>query len=135
MSEDLKINNMIQLKIFFAALFLSGAFMAYCNGQDFRIVGKSHYQIVDTAGFYLYSINKLVQGEKIARPQTVYYFSVGSAEPLMELTVVNLENAFSKNTRFRYGLEAQFHSDKELTAYDGILKMYKIKYLYRQSFN
>ena len=124
---------MIQLKIFFAGLFLSGAFMMYGNGQDFRVVGKSHYRILDTAGFYLYSINKLVQGEKIARPQTVYYFSVGQAEPLRELTVVNLENAFSKNTRFRYGLEAQFHSDKDLMAYDGALKMYKIKYLYRQS--
>lgn len=126
---------MTPLKVFFVGLFLSGAIIMDCSGQDYRIVGKSHYRVVDTAGFYLYSINKLVQGEKIARPQTVYYFSAGPAEPLMELTMVNLEKAFAGNTRFRYGLEAQFHSDKDLIAYDGVLKMYKIKYLYRQSSN
>jgi hypothetical protein len=103
------------------------------NNMGSRVYGKSTYKIIDTTGFYLYSINKLVQGEKIVRPQTVYYFSATGSGPLQELTVANLENVFAGNARFRYSLEAQFRSDKGLTAYDGALKMYKIKFLYSQS--
>ena len=98
-----------------------------------RVYEKSAYRIVDTTGFYLYSIDKLVQGEKIARPGTVYYFSVTANGPLQELTLVNLERAFAGNARFRYSLEGQFRSDKGLMAYDGVLRMYKVKYLYEQS--
>ena len=103
------------------------------NNMGSRVYGKSSYRILDTTGFYLYSINKLVQGEKIARPETVYYFSVTAGGPLQELTVANLENVFAGNAKFRYSVEAEFRSDKELMAYDGVLKMYKIKYLYGQS--
>jgi hypothetical protein len=101
--------------------------------QNFRFVGHAVYHILDTAGFYLYSYNKLVQGEKIARPQTVYYFSIKAGDPVLELTLDNLEKSFADNAPFRYRLEAQFRSDKELTAYDGIGKTYKIKYVFSQS--
>ncbi|MDO6432015.1 hypothetical protein Q4E93_15545 [Flavitalea sp. BT771] len=103
------------------------------KGQDIRKVGKEKFRIVDTAGFYLYSINKLVQGEKIARPETVYYFSIDRQSPVMELTVANLEKAFAGNAKFRYSMEAEFRSDKQLMAYDKQLKVYKLKYLYSQS--
>ena len=121
---------MYTLKILIAGLFLMTG-----HGQkpDYRRIGHRDYQVLDTAGFYLYSYNKLVQGEKIARPTTVYYFSVNADAPVQELTLANLERAFAGNTRFRYALEAQFRSDKELIAYDGLLKTYKIKYLYTQS--
>lgn len=102
--------------------------------QDFRVVGKEKFRVVDSTGFYLYSINKLVQGEKIARPTNVYYFSVDRQSPLLELTIGNLENAFAGNARFRYAVEEHFHSDKDLMAYDRMLKTYKLKYLYSQSF-
>lgn len=98
-----------------------------------RLIGKHRYTLLDSTGFPLYSINKLVQGEKIARPQTVYYFSVDAQSPLQELTLHNLEAAFAANSRFRYALEAQFHSDKALTAYDTYLKMYKVEYLFQQA--
>jgi hypothetical protein len=106
-----------------------------CSGQGYRIVGRSHYRVIDTAGFYLYSIDKLVQGEKIARSQTVYYFSVKPDGALLELTLANLEQAFAANAGFRYRLEAWTRSDKELIAYDKTLKEYKIKYLYSHSSN
>jgi hypothetical protein len=98
-----------------------------------RVYGKSTYKIIDTTGFYLYSINKLVQGEKIARPETVYYFSVKANDPVQELTIANLEKAFAANARFRYQMEELFHSDKDLAAYDGSVKMYKIKVVYDQN--
>lgn len=104
-----------------------------CKNNDYRFSGGSTYQILDTAGFYLYSVSKLVQGAKIARPQTVYYFSVLANSPLQELTLANLQNAFAANTKFRYSLEGQFRSDKGLMAYDNTLKTYKIKYLYSES--
>jgi hypothetical protein len=104
-----------------------------CKQSDYRFFGESAYQVIDTAGFYLYSVNKLVQGEKIARPQTLYYYSVRSDDPVQELTMANLEKSFAGNARFRYQLEAQFRSDNDLIAYDGLMKEYKIKYVYSQS--
>jgi hypothetical protein len=107
--------------------------LGHSQKPDYRHIGHHTYQILDTTGFYLYSCNKLVQGEKIARPTTVYYFSVKANDPVQELTLANLEKAFAENTRFRYELEAQFRSDKDLIAYDGLLKTYKLKYLYTRS--
>jgi hypothetical protein len=126
---------MIYLKVFIAVSCLSVALHIDCSGQTYRMVGKSRYTVIDTAGFYLYSINKLVQGEKIARPQTVYYFSVKPDGVLQELTLANLEQAFAANAGFRYRLEAWARSDKDLIAYDRNLKEYKIKYLYGHSSN
>jgi hypothetical protein len=101
--------------------------------MNYRIVGKEKYQVVDSSGFFIYSIKKLVQGEKIARPETVYYFSTNSQGPLRELTRANLEDAFASNAKFRYELERTFRSDRQLLEYDRYLKTYKIKYLYSQS--
>jgi len=121
---------MYTLKVLLAGLFLM---TGHSQKPEYRQVGHRAYQVLDTTGFYLYSYNKLVQGEKIARPTTVYYFSVKANDPVQELTLMNLEKAFAENPRFRYALEAQFRSDKDLIAYDGLLKTYKIKYVYNQS--
>jgi hypothetical protein len=126
---------MTYLKVFIAACCLSGVLHLDCSGQVYRLVGNSRYRVIDTAGFYLYSINKLVQGDKIARPQTVYYFSEKPDGVLWELTLVNLEQVFAANTGFRYRLEAWVRSDKDLIAYDKTLKAYKIKVLYCHPFN
>ncbi|HMH24666.1 MAG TPA: hypothetical protein VK563_22980 [Puia sp.] len=123
---------MYSLKILIAGLCLNSM---VSRGQAYRQVGREKFVIVDTAGFYLYRINKLVMGEKISRPQDVYYFSVKPDAPVLELTLVNLESAFSANARFRYALEEHFRSDKQLIAYDPWLKVYKLKYLYNQSYH
>lgn len=106
------------------------------KGQDYRFFGSQAYRILDTAGFYLYSISKLVQGEKIARPQLLYYFSTDPDGDLQLLSRGSLEHAFAGNARFRYSIEAfegKFGSDSDLAAYDYALSTYKIKYLYAQS--
>jgi hypothetical protein len=126
---------MTYLKFFIAVCGLSGLLHMDCCGQGYRLVGKSRYRVIDTAGFCLYSINKLVQGEKIARPQTVYYFSVKPDGVLWELTLANLELAFAGNAGFRYRLEGWTRRDKDLIAYDKTLKAYKIKYLYAHCSN
>ena len=126
---------MMYLKILMIGLCLGGGtqnrtHVARDGSQMVRLVDHHRYQVVDSAGFYLYSIRKLVQGEKIARVETVYYFSVGAVAPVKELTRANLEDAFAGNACFRYHLEAQFHSDKALMDYDQYLRMYKIKWIY-----
>jgi len=121
---------MYTLKIAIVVLSLNGGI---ARSQAYRFVGHEKFRIVDTAGFYLYSINKLVQGEKIARPQDVYYFSVRADGPVLELTRENLGKAFVDNPRFRYALEARFRQDKELMDYDRSLGTYAINYLYSQT--
>ena len=103
------------------------------KAQEYRQVGREKFRIIDTSGFYLYSLDKLVQGEKIARPETVYFFSVDKDSPVLQLTMENLEKAFASNPKFRYSLEASFHGDRQLMTYDKAIKMYKIKYLYSQT--
>ena len=104
-----------------------------CKDRVYRFYDHAAYRILDTAGFYLYSYSKLVQGEKIARPEEVYYFSLKVDDRLHPLTIGELQNAFAGNARFRHALESQFKSDKELIAYDGVEKTYKIKWLYSDS--
>src|SRR5882762_1188231 len=123
---------MYKLKVLLTGLCLSGI---VTHGQGYRTIGKEKFRIIDTTGFYLYRINKLVQGEKIARPQDVYYFSTGPEAPMLKLTLDNLEKTFAGNARFRYALEAHFHSDRQLIAYDPWLKTYKLKVLYSQSYH
>jgi hypothetical protein len=103
------------------------------KGHYYRMVDKNAYLVLDTASFYLYKYNKLVQGEKIARPQDVFYFSVRPDGPLQELTRANLERAFSNNRAFLYRLYTDFSSDKDLVTYIPSLKTYKIKFAYGQS--
>ena len=120
---------MIYFKILLVAICMGGVVQAQ-EGVDHH-----RYHVLDSAGFYLYSLRKLVQGEKIARVETVYYFSVDDRSPVKELTLANLAAAFPGNACFQYHLEALFHSDKGLIAYDPYLKMYKIKWLYRHCRN
>ncbi|HEX9510972.1 MAG TPA: hypothetical protein VF939_10865 [Puia sp.] len=103
------------------------------SGQNYRLLKKAHYMILDTAHFYLYSYNKLVQGEKIARPTTCYYFSQDAASPIMPLTIANLEKVFAGDAAFCYKLHTDFKSDKDLISWYPSLKTYKIKYAYGQS--
>jgi len=69
---------MYSLKILIAGLFLNGL---VAQGQGYRSVGHEKFIIVDTAGFYLYRINKLVQGEKIARPRMFIISAQGRKHP------------------------------------------------------
>jgi len=121
---------MLKLRVLLTGVCFCG-FLAH--PQTYRAAGKTRLKIIDSTGFYVYSANKLVQGEKIARPQDVYYFSVDANGPVLELTRENLERAFSSNAKFRYAVEAQFRSDRQLMEYDRYAKVYKLKYLYTQS--
>jgi hypothetical protein len=104
-----------------------------CDGKDYRFYNKTSYCILDTARFYLYSAEKLVQGDKIARPAILYYFSTDASSQPVPLTIANLETTFAANRAFCYQLHSDFHSDADLVTYLPSLKTYKLKYAYGQS--
>jgi len=104
-----------------------------CDGKDYRFYNLTPYRILDTARFYLYSAEKLVQGDKIARPAILYYFSTDASSPPVPLTIANLETAFAANRAFCYRLHSDFHSDTDLVTYLPSLNTYKLKYAYGQS--
>lgn len=100
------------------------------NGHDFRFYNNEAYAIMDTAGFLLYSKQALTQQGKGYKPVEQFYFSVNTAQPVIELTVRNLWNSFPKQPDFRYSIQSNFNGDADLLTYDKALGEYKIKYLF-----
>jgi hypothetical protein len=106
-----------------------------CKNESYRFYKNSSYKVMDTAAFFLYyqyKTEQAVKGKGNIKTDE-YFFSVKGNDPIQPLTVENLKNSFPENHKFQYALDAMFKSDKELLAYDNILKMYKLKYLYAQS--
>ncbi|MFP5042740.1 hypothetical protein [Parasediminibacterium sp. JCM 36343] len=104
------------------------------NGVDYRIAGDQVLTVLDTPDFLMYSVlteTPIMKGE--VKKETHYYFSVSANEGVKELTKENLKQAFASNNKFRYYIDAFFKSDKDLFAYDGQLKEYKVKYVYEAS--
>jgi hypothetical protein len=115
------------------ALILTVVMTGIAGSKPNRTFNKRSYNILDTTGFYLYSHDQLVQGMKIARPGTVYYFSLDAGSTILPLTIPDLEKAFAHNEAFCYRLHTDFSSDKDLLTWLPTLKTYKIKYAYEQS--
>ncbi|WP_413667108.1 hypothetical protein ACEN9X_21595 [Mucilaginibacter sp. Mucisp86] len=100
------------------------------GGKDYRFYQNEAYQIIDTAGFPLYAHVQLIpQGKGYSRAET-YFYSTGTATPVLNLTVVNVYRSFPEQNDFRYSIRNYFHGDADLMAYDSIAREYQIKYLY-----
>jgi len=102
------------------------------DNHDFRFYHNEAYKILDTAGFLLYSREKLTQGTKGYKPVEKYFYSVDPLQPIIGLTIQNLSNSFPGQTSFRYSLQSNFNNDSNLITYDKLSKQYKIKYLFFQ---
>jgi hypothetical protein len=98
--------------------------------QDYRFYNNEAYKVIDTAGFTIYSREKLVQDTKGYKPATQYFFSVNNKHTIKELTLANLTASFLQSTDFRYSLQSNFRSDADLISYDKVANQYKVKYLY-----
>ena len=106
-----------------------------CKNRNYRFYNNETYQIIDTAGFTMYFAFKskpAANGKGLIKTDE-YYFSTGSDTPIESLSVNNLKKAFPVNNRFQYALAEDYRSDKDLLAYDDVLKTYRIKYLFSQS--
>jgi len=97
---------------------------------DFRLYHRTAYQILDTAGFVLYSKTQLPLRPKISIPEEAFYYSLNEDKKIMPLTLYNFLHTFKKQTEFRYLLSNSFRSDRDLIEYDENEHQYKIKYLY-----
>jgi hypothetical protein len=103
------------------------------DNDDYRYYNNQAYRILDTQGFLIYTSLKLAPATKGVKPTPFYFFSAKPEADIKQLTMDNLQEVFSANTKFLYSVESLFKSDSELTAYDPTLKTYKIKYLYEQT--
>ncbi len=103
--------------------------------KAYRLYKGQAYEVVDTAGFYLYYRFDAPRGGKIrvATSPSGYYFSTRGDNTIQHLTIANLENAFPANSSFRYKMAALFSSDKDLPDYDRLGKQYAIKHVYLSS--
>lgn len=103
------------------------------NNQDYRFQDNKAYQVIDTAGFYIYKHDKLTQQGKGLKPVSTEYFSTNANAKILVLTQQNVDMAFASNYKFRYIVQAEFKNDDQLNEYDHALNEYKIKELYTES--
>jgi hypothetical protein len=100
------------------------------GGKNYRFYQNEAYEILDTAGFPLYTHAQIIpQGKGYTRYEK-YFFSAAIATPVLNLTVANVYKSFPDQNDFRYSIRNYFHGDADLMAYDSINKGYQIKYLY-----
>ncbi|HXP49207.1 MAG TPA: hypothetical protein VN922_04590 [Bacteroidia bacterium] len=104
-----------------------------CKGKDYRFYGdnSNDYQVEEVKGVIIYSalVNDPAYTGKGIKLVTAYFFSKTFNTNILPLTVANLKQAFPGDIRFSN------MSDKDISAYDDIHKMYKINYLLMQSTN
>jgi hypothetical protein len=100
-----------------------------CNGETFRFSGNKDYQVMNPNEVVLLYKMEVMQTKAQAPKVYTYYFSKDAASPLQDLTKANLKAAYPTNHAFHDGLDANFKSDSELTAYDSFHKMYKINHI------
>lgn len=106
------------------------------DGHDYRFFNNEEYCIMENKGLFIYSRTKLVQEAKDPKPTTQYYFSTGLSEPILPLTIANLQKVYEKKyPKFIYAAEELFKSDADLAAFDSYTKEYKLTYLYEQNVN
>jgi hypothetical protein len=103
---------------------------------DYRFYNNELYKVMDSGeGFSLYYAFKpeeINKGKGLVKTDE-YFFSITGNSEIYLLTMNNLKKAFPDNNKFHYLLDATFKSDKNLMAYDGYAKTYKIKFLYNES--
>ena len=95
--------------------FLKVELFGYRDGaKDYRFFNNQAYEIVDTAGFYIYCRTGYQKG-KSSRLVTSYYFSKNGSDSLLALSVENLKAAFPDYAAFHYTLDCQcYHDGKPL---------------------
>lgn len=100
------------------------------HGQNYRLYHNISYRILDTAGFILYTREKLSPANKGFKEMPAYAYSLDLKQQPSNLTMENLDSTFLSETGFRYALQCNFKTDEELSAFDVFSHQYKIKYLY-----
>jgi len=103
-----------------------------CNNKNYRFYNSSAYEIVDSAGFYIYKRLVANNSHKAAYAQTTYFFSKTNTGAVQLLTQHNLEYAFADNAKFRHAVE-NVPANEKLVEYDKYDNTYEVKYLFFES--
>jgi diadenosine tetraphosphate (Ap4A) HIT family hydrolase len=104
-----------------------------CNGETFRFSGNKDYLVMNPNEVILLYKVEVLQTKAQSTKVYTYYFSKDAASSLQDLTMANLKAAFPTNHKFHDELDANFKSDKDLTAYDSFHKMYKVDHILMMS--
>jgi hypothetical protein len=104
-----------------------------CEKKFYRFFNKSHYQILNTQGIFLY--DKTIESGTGMNPEieTFYYFSITHDASILPLTISNLKDAYPKNTKFHDALDSIFKVDADLMEFDKYLKKYKLIHVFEES--
>lgn len=106
------------------------------TGEVFRFVGIEAYKVLNPDEdilLYLHTtpVNPLLDPTK--KVEEHYYFSKDAASSLIDLTIGNLEKAFSDNSKFLASIDKYFKKDEQLVSYDTKRKMYTLNRLLQLS--
>lgn len=103
------------------------------GGRDYRFVGNDEYEILESKGVSIFALEVLARNPKDTSrglaTSRLYFFSVGAGGHVLPLTLQNLKQAFPDNHVFHDALDANFHTDNELTQFDTFHKMFKVNRL------
>ncbi|MGD0712037.1 MAG: hypothetical protein ABR968_12770 [Bacteroidales bacterium] len=100
----------------------------------YRLYNKAEYKIINPSEkILLYSRTSTEGGFRSSRTVTNYFFSENASSPLYLLSKQNLKTVFWKDVSFLELIDVYFDSDKQLTAYDSINKIYTLNRVYELS--
>ena len=108
-----------------------------CGGKEYRFVDNKEYTILnpgETLNIYFYQ-HPAHSPKEAAKYPPMYFFSKDAKSVFQELTKANLKAAFPGNHKFHDALDVNFREDKEIYAYDGFHKMYKLNWILKNNGN
>ena len=104
-----------------------------CNKQIYRFTKKKELLMLNREESIVIYYN-FVPRHSVGRTNvTNYYFSIGIDGTVQNLTIKNLKEAFTDNTKFQELIDKNFKYNTDLAAFDNDAKMYKINLLLKQS--
>ena len=104
------------------------------TGEEFRIHEYKFYQILNpTEKILLYKMPHGIPQKGQVQAYSYFFSKSASSSIILPLTLKNIENQFTDNSKFDEFLETHFKSDNDLLEYDNIHKVYKLNRLYELS--
>lgn len=100
-----------------------------CDGHDYRFATNLEYQTLEAKEIYIYARDVTASQGKGFQITREWFFSAGSAGPILPLSLEKLEQAFPGNLRFHDSLHATFAAGQSLAQYDDAHKTFKINEL------
>jgi hypothetical protein len=79
----------------------------------YRFSNSVNYELIANSGILMYSYRDNGRHMKL-----FYYFSKSASDPVLPLTIKNLEKTFNENTKFMEQIHGKMKKDEDLAAFD-----------------